>query len=330
MSHSAVLKEFLYVDVDRTRSLLAQLQGGIVDAMTSESANTLEGAASASFFGFGGSGGYAREVRYQESRSFQEMIFVGFEALADEQSLISDLGDDFREPARWQSGEVHNDLIEGQLVRIQCDVQILDGKLFGQRIERFEKMADGVLNLTPKVTPKHSTPKDRARMSGAAKSALMGGISSEQLTAMSEFVDAFVGEGISLRALPCGLQYLDAGFGGALLGRREYIQEERETLFSRYGTIASSWTCVLQVAAIPRRGQGDQEDNDMPDVIPGLAAGEGEGFSRAGVESMAVELLSKMEALGIVEGPRWPTISVTPLAVYRIVPTPTAGVGASA
>lgn len=315
----AALKEFFYVDVDRTRSLLAQLQGGVVESLTSETTNTLEGSASASFFGFGGSGGYAREARHQESRSFQEMIFVAFEALADKEPLITNLGNEFRDIDRWKSGAVHEQLNEGEIIRLTCDVQILDGKLFGERIARFDKMVDGVLALGDGVTPKNSTPKQRAQLAAAAKTAMMGGTSSEQLAAMSEFVDAFVGEGISMRALACGQEHLEYGFGGALLGRREYIQEERELLFSRYGTVASSWTCVLQVAAIPTREVAD------PDASAAGAdrdddATASEIINRAQLEGMAVDLLGMMEEIGVVEGPRWPTVSVTPLAVYRNIP----------
>jgi hypothetical protein len=350
MMSQPILKEFLYVDVDRTRSLLAQLQGGIIDAITSESAKTVSAGASASFFGIGGKGEYGHEARHHESRSFQEMIFAAFETLADEHDFVTDLGDEVRDPARWRSGEVHADLKEGLIVRLACDVQVLDGKLFGERLSRFDKMAEGILRLNHQPTPKHSKPADRQRLLTAAKTVLMGGMTSDQLAAMGDFVDAFVGEGIALRALPCGLEDLELGFGGALLGRREYIQEERETLFSRYGTVASNWTCVLQIAAIPMPVESPDDDQDEvnsgsdgPDVEADFApeaidepsddhedgaAGndadvlteDGEGISRARMEGIAVELLAMMEKVGVVDGPRWPTISVTPLAVYRTVP----------
>lgn len=324
------MKEFLYVDVDRTRSLLAQLQGGLVESLTSENASTAEGMASASFFGIGGSGGYSREARHQESRSFQEMVFVAFEALADEEHLIADLGPEFKAYEGWESGTVHAALSEGQLVRMTCDVQLLDGSLFRQRLERFDKMIDGYLGLAADVTPRNSTPKQRAQVSSAAKAALMGGITSEQLGAISDFVDAFVGDSISFRALASGTEHLAHGFGGTLLGRREYIQEERESLLSRYGTVASNWTCVMQVAAIPAREAPEvpeateaSELSEAPDSKSDDAKPEpssNAGFDRATMERMVLSLLGMMEEMGVVEGPRWPTVSVTPLAVYRTIP----------
>ena len=320
------LKEFFYVDVDRTRSLLAQLQGGVIESLTSETANTLEGSASASLFGIGGSGGYTRGSSHQESRSFQEMTFVAFESLADQHDLIADMSEDVSDANRWESGEVHMELQEGQLIRVTCDVQVLDGALFRGRLNRFEQMANGVLSLAPDPTPKHSTPQQRKQLAGAAKAALMGGIQSDQLEAMAGFVDAFVGDDIAFRAMVCGPEHLTLGFGGTLLGRREYIQEERESLFGRYGTVASSWTCVMQVAAIPKQNVANpDDDDDVDDDEDAESSDSDSGFDRAQFEGIAINLLAMMEQVGIVDGPRWPTISVTPLAVYRSVPKPATG-----
>jgi hypothetical protein len=65
------LIEFFYVDVDRVRSLLAQIQGGVVDSMTSESTHGYEAGAQATVFGIGGHGDFTRESRRGESRSLQ-------------------------------------------------------------------------------------------------------------------------------------------------------------------------------------------------------------------------------------------------------------------
>lgn len=124
-------------------------------------------------------------------------------------------------------------------------MQTLDATLFRARIARFEKMADGILSCMSDVTPKNSTPKQRAQIATDGRQVCAHGrVSQEQLLGISDFIEAFVGEGISFRALPCGQDHLELGISGALLGRREYIQEERESLFSRFGIIASSWTCV--------------------------------------------------------------------------------------
>jgi hypothetical protein len=312
------LREFFYVDVDRVRSLLAQLQGGVVDAVHSETSTALEAGAQATLLGFGGRGGYARQERSQESRSLQDLTFVAFERTANEEGLITELGDEFRDPDAWESGDVHSRLREGQLVRVECDVQVLDGGLFVDRIKRLDLMADAMVKISGDVLGLNMSAKQKAAAVAAAKATLLDGLTPTQLQALSDFISSFMGDSISLRVLPCGREHLEFGFSGAMLGRKEYIQEERENLFSRYGSLARSWTVVMQVAAIP---QNPADETAAEAASPSVAATPDGAFSRAGMERIAGDLLALMENVGIVEGPRWPSVSVTPLGLYRTVPT---------
>lgn len=98
------LREFFYVDVDRVRSLLAQLPGGVVEAIRAQSTNAFEGGGQASVFGIGAHGGYTREIASEESRSLQDLTFVAFEQTANEEGLIVELGAEVRDPTAWESG----------------------------------------------------------------------------------------------------------------------------------------------------------------------------------------------------------------------------------
>src|SRR5689334_3941772 len=72
--------------------------------------------------------------------------------------------------------------------------------------------------------------------------------------AVMQVIDAFVAsDAISVRFLPCGLEHPEYALSGSLLGRDDYIQREREALFSRYGSVLHGWTSVLQVASVPEQ-----------------------------------------------------------------------------
>lgn len=311
------LKEFLYVDVDRVRSLLAQIQGGFIEAITSESTNEFEAAAEARIFGIGGRGGYTRGARTEESRSTQDVTFVVFERLANEEGLITELDASFCNPAAWATGEPHTKLREGQLIRIECDLQVLDAGLVGERLNRFDQLATALVGFSSDALPipKNATQKQKTELSKAAKTAIMGGADPEMLRSIGEFISAFVGDSISVRLLPCGLEHLEYGFSGPLLGRREYIQEERENLFSRYGSRPSKWTAVAQIAGIPSQDEDEFNPSEMSALRPGTDI-----ISRAATERLAAGMLAYMESIGLVEGPRWPSVSITPLGIYRNVP----------
>ena len=248
---------------------------------------------------------------------------MAFEGLANENMFITEFPGELMDIAAWKSGEVHRAFKPGQLVSVECPVQLLDSSFFRSRIDRFIAMAEAFVDMNlpsappksaSKSAPKSANAKSQQQLRSQAIDALMGSTGPDQVKAISRLVESFAGDSILLRVLPCGPDNLEFGFTGALLGRREYIQEERENLFSRYGQAPTVWRTVFQIAGIPDKSAG------APTFAPGGAATADGNVSRANVEKMASGLLGYMEQLGVVEGPVWPSISVTPLGIYRSVP----------
>lgn len=316
------IKEFLYVDVDRTRSLLAQMAGGITKEVRERIVNDLQGRAQAAIFGIGATGQYTRGSQHEEARSLQDLTFVEFERLANGSDLITELGPDVMSADSWLAGDVHRQLTPGQLARIECEVHLLDGSVFQAWIRRYLTLMESITAMkSPVALPSNGggtsrTARERnSRAADAALTETMGGTSRGTMEAVSSAVGAVVGDSVSMRILACGTNALDCAFTGSLLGRREYLQEERENLFSRYGQAPSTWTAVFQVAAIPE-----------PREIPGEPAyllnwvNEAGHLNRAAMESDVTRMLDHWEQMGLFEGPRWPSISVTPLGLYRTVP----------
>jgi hypothetical protein len=321
------LKEFLYVDVDRTRSLLAQMAGGVTSEVRERTSNDFEGRVQATFLGVGAGGQYVRGSQHEEARSLQDLTFVQFERLANENGLITELGPEVMDQQKWQSGEVHRGLLPGQLARVECYVHLLDGSVFQKRIERFIKLAEAITELSlPPQSSGGGSQRTRQRSGGGgggggttaarkgATAAILGA-TPESMMAVSSAVDAVVGNSVSMRILPCGPEALECSFSGSLLGRREYLQEERENLFSRYGQAPSVWTSVFQIAAIPIQSDSFVE----PEVGTGWTTNANQ-LNRARMEADVNRIMDFMEQMGVFEGPRWPSISVTPLGLYRTLP----------
>ena len=83
---------------------------------------------------------------------------------------------------------------------------------------------------------------------------------------------------------------------------------EREALFGRYGADASDWTVVAIVSRFASEATAS---------LPLGQSGSSHGIDRLQVEEMAVSVMSTLEQAGVSDAPRSPSISVTPLAVYR-------------
>lgn len=313
-------REFLYVDTQRVKSLLAHMDGGLVEQTKAGHIDNVKADAQAKLMGFGGGAGYSHDWKREEQKSLQDVVFSLFEDTADENGYITDATNDYYVPERWADGTIQNGLEAAQIIRITCEVQMLDGGLFESRLERYLSMIDSLARLGVKTDglkpiKGKSVEKQKEEMLRKAREAILKDIPEEFVRAMGGFMQSFLGEDIAMRALPCGEEHLEFGFSGSLLNRAEYIQAEREHLFSRYGTYMSNWTCLLQVATVP--DQVKHKTNLANDTNFLLPSGT---ISRAATARGASDLLGVMEGIGILDGPRWPTVSVTPLGIYRDVP----------
>jgi len=136
------------------------------------------------------------------------------------------------------------------------------------------------------------------------------------LNTMEVMVRLLFDTGIWVRCMPCGAEHPEACFSGVLLDRSEYIDPERFAIFSRYGAYAREWTVVGTVTRISQRVP--TREISLDDLGAEIVTAQGT-LDRNQLEDMLSRLLEYCETQGITEGPRWPSIVITPLAVYRQV-----------
>jgi hypothetical protein len=348
-----MLREFIYVDVQRARSLLAQLDRGVVEQTVQRRSSDDAGELGINILGFGAKGAWTARSDVEEARSLQDLTFTVFEEAIEDSGLLIDMADhEVDDPTAWR-GDIHEILAEGQLVRIRSDVLVVDPNFIRSRFDGLTSFMDDLVSMQQQVaeqaiaaamgpalnelrqqttssslnaqqrkTARRQLEEAEALMRDQAAAAAVEEIGGEaglqQMTAVMRVVTSFLGDEISMRVVPCGIELPELGFAGSLLGRDDYLQKERADLFSRYGSILRGWTTVLQIAQIPSEESTAAAVELDPEVIAQITSGQ--AVSRAGFERAAVGLLGSMEALGLAEGPRWPTISAVPLAIYRVVP----------
>lgn len=324
------VREFLYVDLQRVRSYYAQLNRGIIDSVLSREESSREVDVQARLFGIGASGGGSQEREREESRSLQDLNYVIFEELLERAGLITDVGENVEDAASWANGHVHDSFVEGMVIRYTGLIQILDPQFVKARIDQLARLTQGIAGAqigavpaapaTPPTRKGGSTrPGTRAaagdeareRLKAELVSVLLAGSSLGQFKDVAETVAAFTNDQISVRVLPCGRDYPDYHFAGTLLSRSEYIQEEREALFGRYGVYLNDWTAVMQIARIP-----SETPPPPPDFNRQFVTDDGR-IDRTTFEQLAIDLIGDWEQKGLSEGSRYPAISTTILAIYR-------------
>jgi hypothetical protein len=345
-----VLKEFLYVDVTRTRSLLGQLDDGVVDAVISTRTQSHGGELGIRAAWLQAKLTGSRGESAEESKSTEDILFTIFEASAESEGIIRSVDlSDINDEADWDSSAIHAQFTEGEIVRLANPVWLIDPRLFRARMDRFvsiyrkiraaeeSKKEDALEALKSAAEAKideetANLPRDKrthARRLAMVKfneeistaTAALGAQMEDfedVVTPMLGVLDDFLPpDAISVRLPACGPSRPELALSGSLLERSEYIQLERDALFSRYGSVLNGWTSVVQIASIP------SESESQAALKPELA-----GFSEAGstqinrpaLEQNLVSMLGMLEATGAAEGPLWPGISVIPLAIYRVVP----------
>jgi hypothetical protein len=316
MERLMAVREFLYVDVERSRSMLAQLDGGVVEAVVERNKTAMKGGAAAKFFGIGISGDASRERGWDESRSLQDLTYVLFEEAATDEELVLNAPDIVRSPEAWESGAVHRALREAEIIKLKCDVQILDPAFFRARLDRFNTFVRGIAEINVGNPSNLSRGQREKRVQDYIRD-LFNGAETGIVERVVQAALPLFGDSIAVRAMPCGPEQSEFSFGGVLLGRVGYIQQEREDLFSRHGTLLRDWTIVMQLATVPEK---PNSSSPPPKLQTQSLVTDSNQIKRAAFEQMASQLLGMLDSTGISEGPRWPSVTATPLAIYRSIP----------
>lgn len=278
-----MLREFLYVDVTRVRSLLSQLDSGVVESVVDRRMATQGSTFGVKALGLSGMGSLESATSREESRSVQDLLFAVFEEAAQSDGLVAELGPEFSDSTRWESSEIHGKLVEGQLIKVFCPLLVVDPDFLRQRFARFIALNDALSAMTraqfeqqvaelqqamqteieeavrrlprDKQTPERKRREAEVRRlvkeaeAGLTQSTDVG----PSVLSVADVINAFVAsDAISVRFLACGHDRPELAFSGSLLGRDEYIQRERDALFARYGSLLEGWTALLQVASIPK------------------------------------------------------------------------------
>ena len=281
------LREFLYVDTDRVRSLLGQLYEGVPEQIKNTEARHrnwqlgLRGLA-------GAEGGPSSGE--EETRALSDLHFSMLEEVAEATGFLRDISDHARDARQWKRGKLHKTLSGGDLVRVTAPTRILDPRYITATLES----QDSAFGQSPDPT-------------------------SVDFAQVKSLVHALYGPGVVVRSFPAGLDEPECNFVGTLLDDPRYIERERATLFARHGVEAQEWTIVGQVARLttqepaPRLALSGMNE---------MMSGDGHSLNRGKFEEFLAQVMQYIEKTGLSEGPQHPAIALTPLAVYRVLLKP--------
>lgn len=358
------IRDFLYVDVDRIRGLLAQLEGGVVDQVVERWTASRRSGLAGRLFGIEASRDWLKESDVEHQRTIDDALLAVFEEAAQQAGLLVDVPG-ISDADRWADGEIHRRVVPGQLLRVEGATQVVDPPHVREEMERTLAVLEGLARFQEanEPTPQPVVPPSRGghktRKTGAEewtenvvvnRIEAMLGTPLVAVAAMAHMIERLLGGGIVVRVFPCGMDSPDNVLVGTLADRSGFLRDDRATLFAKYGWSPSQWTVVSQIATVPRppekatsadgesssdseelsrllggasKPEADQTDTSSGTDVTDEESGDDDSSpSRADIEQLAVSFMGVLAETGLTDVPRFPGLTMSPLAIYRDVATP--------
>lgn len=309
------LKDFIYIDMPRMESLLAQIQQGLIKEIVESTSGqkdigaNLAGGIPWLRAELSGSGSITRVK--ETNKILHDYLYTVLEQELGNQIIST--ANAFS-PEDWQSGTVHRQLGERQtdFIKVKGRVRILDFASMGLQLETIAKVMESfsrVQSASSKAKDAKPSPKDRGHKN---KQMPPQKKKDDEMTQFIALVKEFFGDLIILKIYPVtGDDYYH--FIGAL--DKSYLQDERAQTLLKFGTSPSvDWTVFAQVASVPQKTPQTRglERLDLPQLSPDQFT----DFSD--MITTVLEILSTaFVETGLTISVKYPAISITPLTVYR-------------
>ncbi|WP_143655913.1 DUF6414 family protein [Streptomyces sp. XY006] len=319
-----LIREFLYVDVEKVRSILAQVEGGVPETSSAAQKTTTHGLPE------------NQETRRYESanessttKSLADSLFPSLEQSLLAEKLLRDVTDEVADHSFWTSGKLQAKYPAGSLIKITALGSLFDARYVAASFAGLAAAVTGFQEINGSYPePAALPPAVRKRLNRAAGNkknnhpaipeledripdftfADSVDLSGENLRAMLRIARGLFTPGLHLNLFPAHDR--DYSVSVRLNEGRQHLDDDPEILFARYGTGEQVWTLVGSVGhhAAPASnlfdGDGSFTD-DSGKVVRGRAA------------KFINEFLGFMGASGFSDLPQYPGFSVVPIAVYR-------------
>jgi len=304
MADISLARDFIYLDVERVRSIYAQVEKGVIQSTADEKASEQRATGAIS----GGvpllakgeaEGSLVWSKRSTETRTLHDHMYNLVEARLKDCGLMVDLAAGALGP-EWDRAAFASATSPTSFVRCKGHVRLNDFRQMVSLIREMHDLAEAIVSFQllghAEGRSKHAI--QQMRNEALAKMAMPD---KKFLVDLARVLETLYGESVVLKVLPEGCRG-DCGF--VLPLTKLYIRDPVEDLALKFGpTPENPWTVVGQIANAPPGGS--------PSTGPAMPESPHD-LDRA-VETM-FDAFRELMSVGTV---RYPYISMTPLAVYR-------------
>ena len=302
----SVYRDFVYLDVDRVQSIIAQLEEGLLTELISGGSQgaraTVTGATAgilSQFLSIGGSVGGEVSSSTQQSKVLHDYAYAfAFDSLRSQGFAVDSSSVEFHSE---QGQGTAFATISGTVTLIDYGSvrQLADHEEFLESLSSSPQQGDSSTadhNLTPKKSRGKSKPKPQERQTPA----IFGEV--------RQFIDVFYGDIIQVIVEDSSGQR----FRGIL--ERAHLREPINHLIFKYGSnFQGHWTVLAEITRIPSSDDGARSEDRLKQAFHRGSASP-VNSPKDGMDQMVAGLNSLTEFMGSVS---YPEIAISPVAVFR-------------
>jgi hypothetical protein len=318
------LREFIYADLEKIRSLMGQLSEGVPEESKKTETRTRQTTAGIKSI-VSTSGDVKGET--QISRSLADSIFSDLEDILETEGWLTDISEQLINDLELET--LPQIYPPGSMIRITAPGQLFDARYVARALSGLAATAEGMrmlpgqpgTSLGSPLNKKHpgQSPKksQRAGDEGTLEadirefdSSTLGGITADNLKSIVKISRGMLSAGVHLMMTP---RENAITISTRLQEGGQYLESDAEILFSRYGISKQQWTLVGTVGAYAM--PATSTDDDL--FADGFT--QDDRVNRAMFADYVSRFMQLMGHQGLIDLPQFPGFSVVPLAVYRLI-----------
>lgn len=284
------IRDYLFIDRQRVGSLLAQFADGLPEERTETLTRTSRLKASlASVFSLE----KERGLSDSQTLALADLHVSQLEETAEALGMLGDVSEQIRKRKNWLRGRVRARIEPGMLLRVNAPTQIAD---VSNVLSRFGQITDAMDGFDSKAGEQNFAQIVEAVKSMYTNSILV----SVRAAGEDDYETGFVGE------IPCDF---------------EFGPMRKDLILSQVGTEPIQLTTLFQVSSVPTSKDEGKSLGTLKMEFQQLASriSTSDGIDRRSLDRIMSAVGGILAHTGFVSAPKWPAISIIPLAVYRNV-----------
>ena len=283
---SIVFRDFIYMDINRVQSIIAQLQQGLLNEVLEGKTNQTTGKMQMATnllamllpFSVSGSVEHSRASSLSESRVLHDYAFEVARLSLEEGGFLLE-----RDELDW------DEIPESSFVLVRGAAQILDYGMLQRIAENYNRL-DDFFNSEDSQNQKKKRYKEN-----------------EQFMASSVLFETFFKDSIRVEII----NEQGCSFVGSL--EREHLREDIQALIYKHGSKPKGeWAMLAEIIRIP------QPDEDPEKVLKEAMTSQPEKMGGSSASNLIDQVVTVFngfqELMGSVS---YPNVAVSPVAVYR-------------